>query len=116
MGVKHSSVIASVVHYDMVLAELRVPGLDGSDLALEIRRESPSQRITMMTDSVSVERAIRRKLGNIPVLKLKNLRKVRATDLPKPHNLRGRRGASIARSSRSSSGPSRREKNGFARN
>jgi CheY-like chemotaxis protein len=63
--------------YDMVLAGLRLPGLDGSDLALAIRRENPAQRITMITDSASVERPIRRKLGNIPVLKLKSLHKVR---------------------------------------
>jgi CheY-like chemotaxis protein len=73
--------------YDMVLAQLRLPGLEGSDLALTIRRENPAQRVTMITDSASVRPSIRRKLRDIPVLKLKNLRKVRATDLPKPHNL-----------------------------
>jgi len=76
--------------YDMVLAQLRLPGLDGSDLALAIRRENSEQRITVMTDSASVGPSVRRKLGDIPILKLKNLQKIKAWDLPdRPDSERG---------------------------
>lgn len=76
--------------YDMVLAQLRLPGLDGSDLALTIRRENPSQRITVITDSASVGRSVRRKLGDIPILKLKNFQKIKARDLTnRPDSERG---------------------------
>ena len=44
--------------------------MDGSDLALAIRRENPAQRIAMITEesSPTVRRSIQRKLGDIPVL------------------------------------------------
>ena len=68
--------------YDMVLADFCLPGLDGSELALAIRRENPQQRITIITDLASVRPSIRQKLGDVPVLKLKNLDKIKAWELP----------------------------------
>ena len=56
--------------YDMVLAELRLPGLAGTDLAKTIRLENLAQRIVMITDSVSVGRHVQRELGDIPILNL----------------------------------------------
>ena len=73
--------------YDMVLAELRLPGLAGSDLAAAIRLENPAQRIVMITDSVSVGRNVRRALGDIPVL---NLRRPRTTAAIKRARTMGR--------------------------
>jgi CheY-like chemotaxis protein len=72
--------------YDMVLIEFRLPGLDGSDLALAIRRENPAQPITIIADLASIGPSIRQKLGDIPILKLKNLHKINARDLPKSGN------------------------------
>jgi CheY-like chemotaxis protein len=45
-------------------------GMDGSDLALEIRRENPAQRIAMIPEGsfATVRRSVQRKLGDIPVL------------------------------------------------
>lgn len=60
--------------YDMVLSELRLPGLSGPELAAAIRSENPAQRIVMITDSVSVGHHVRRKLGDIPVLNLRRPR------------------------------------------
>ena len=72
--------------YDMVLTGFRHPGMDGSDLALAIRKENPTQRIAMILpsrltargrNSTPVTRPIRRKLGDIPVLKLDDLYKAK---------------------------------------
>ena len=47
----------------------------GSDLALAIRRENPSQRVAVITleSSPNVRRSIRRKLGGIPLLRQEEL-------------------------------------------
>jgi CheY-like chemotaxis protein len=68
--------------YDIVLTKLPfVPrylarsrqrvGMDGSDLALAIRRQNPAQRIAVFTEdsSPTVRRSIQRKLRDIPVLR-----------------------------------------------
>ena len=48
----------------------RSVGMNGSDLALAIRRENPAQRIAMITDerSPTVRRSVQRELGDIPLL------------------------------------------------
>ena len=65
--------------YDMVVTGFRHAGMDGSDLALAIRRENPTQRIALITEksSPAMRRSIQRKLGDIPVLQLENLFKAR---------------------------------------
>lgn len=64
------------------IQELEPHRLTGSDLALAIRRENPTQRVTVMTNSASMRPSVRRKLDDIPILKLKNLQKIKAWDLP----------------------------------
>jgi CheY-like chemotaxis protein len=64
--------------YDMVLSELRLPGLSGPELAAAIRSQSPTQRIVMITESKSVGPDIQQQLGDIPVINLKNPRTVAA--------------------------------------
>jgi CheY-like chemotaxis protein len=63
--------------YDMVLAELRLPGLAGTELAKAIRSEGPSQRIVMITNSASVGRHVLQELGDVPVF---NFAKTRARE------------------------------------
>src|SRR5205085_7637751 len=59
--------------YDMVLIDFRLPELAGDDLAMAIREENPAQQITMIMDSGSLGSSDRRRLGDIPVLNLKDL-------------------------------------------
>jgi len=63
--------------YDMVLIDFRLPELAGDDLAMAIREENPAQQITMIMDSGSLGSSDRRRLGDIPVLNLKDLAKAR---------------------------------------
>ena len=59
--------------YDLVLSDLRLPGLSGPDLARAIRSKNPAQRIVMITESlvpgVQLELGdIQLELGDIPVI------------------------------------------------
>jgi CheY-like chemotaxis protein len=64
--------------YDMVLSELRLPGLSGPELAAAIRSQSPTQRIVMITESKYVGPHIQQQLGAIPLVNLKDRRTVAA--------------------------------------
>ncbi len=60
--------------YDIVVTGYRHRGLNGVDLALAIRRMSPTQRIVVITAESSVMvRSMQRKLQGIAVIRLKKL-------------------------------------------
>jgi hypothetical protein len=65
--------------YDMVVTGFRHPGLDGSDLALAIRKKNPTQRVALITEesSPAMRRSIQRKLGDIPVLQVESVCRAR---------------------------------------
>jgi CheY-like chemotaxis protein len=59
--------------YDLVLSDLRLPGLSGPALGAAIRAENRGQRIVLMTETRSVGPDIRKQLGEIPLLNLNNI-------------------------------------------
>jgi len=65
--------------YDMVVTGFQHQGMDGSDLALAIRRENPTQRIALITEksSPAMRRSVQRKLGDIPVLQVESVCRAR---------------------------------------
>jgi DNA-binding NtrC family response regulator len=56
-------------HYDMVMLDLKMPGIDGMEVLRRLKEEDPEARIIMMTAYGNVERAVEAmKLGAVDFL------------------------------------------------